>query len=106
MNLPPPNLRLNALRLGLRLMLAATNPFSGLNQSAACAGQWQPVHPFGLPRWWPFRPGSGRSFDVDQIGLMRSVLPVEDERQRNEQASLRLEQLSRDRLQANSREMP
>ena len=79
-----PNIRLNALRLGVRLIFAATNPFSGLTRQAADEGLWQPVHPFGLPRWWPFRPGSGRKFDVDQIGLMRSVLPQEDLHLRDE----------------------
>jgi hypothetical protein len=32
---PLPNLRVNALKLGLRLMAAAANPWSGLNSRAA-----------------------------------------------------------------------
>jgi hypothetical protein len=74
----PPNLRVNALRLGFPLMAAAANPWSGLNSQAAGKGQWQPVHPFGLPSWWPYSPGKANRVSAEQIGLMRSVLPEAD----------------------------
>lgn len=73
-----PNLRLNAARLGVRLLIAAANPFSGLTRQASRKAAWQPEHPFGLPRWWPLRPGSGRLVGLDQIELMRSALRSED----------------------------
>lgn len=69
---------MNALKLGVRLMAAAANPFSGLTRQCADRGQWQPVNPFGLPRWWPFCPGGGQKFAAEEIGLMRSVLPPQD----------------------------
>src|ERR1700734_859820 len=69
-----PNLRWNAFTLGLRLILAAANPWSGLSRQAADRASWHPADPFGLPRWWPFRPGSGKSVGLDQLALMRSVL--------------------------------
>lgn len=72
-----PKLRLNAFRLGVRLLATAINPWSGLTRKYAENAQWQPLHPYGLPRWWPFRPGSGRSVSLDELGLMRSVLPKE-----------------------------
>src|ERR1700680_3072247 len=86
-----PNLRLNALRLGLRLMSAAANPFARLGGRYADKGLWQPEHPFGLPRWWPYSPGSGVRLPVEELELMRSVLPQADSRQRSEQASLQPE---------------
>src|ERR1700730_4041722 len=68
-----PNLRLNAFNLGWRLIWAAANPFSGLTLQASRTAQWQPEYPFGMPRWWPI--GPGKLVDLDQIVLMRSVLP-------------------------------
>ncbi len=70
-----PNLRLNALRLGVRLIAAAANPWSGLTRQAAHRAIWQPLHPFGWPTWWPFAPGKGDHATLGQILLMRSVLP-------------------------------
>jgi hypothetical protein len=68
-----PNLRYNALRLGVRLLAAAANPWSGLTRQAAHTISWQPVDPFGMPRWWPLKPAE--SIRVRSIVLMRSVLP-------------------------------
>ena len=51
-----PNLRWNAFNLGARLLLMAANPWSGLTRSASDTIAWQPVDPFGMPRWWPFGP--------------------------------------------------
>jgi hypothetical protein len=70
-----PNLRLNALTVGFRLLFAAANPWSGLTRRAADKGPWQPEDPFGWPRWWPFARGWGRSVSLDEIAMIRSVLP-------------------------------
>lgn len=69
-----PNLRLNAFRLGISLLVAAANPYSGLTAQASRKGSWQPEHPFGLPRWWPWAPTSGRLVDLPQLELMQSAL--------------------------------
>jgi hypothetical protein len=74
----PPNLRVNAFKLGFRLMAAAASPWSGLNSRAADKGLWQPVHPFGLPTWWPYSPAKANRVSAEQIALMRSVLPLAD----------------------------
>lgn len=72
-----PNSRLNALRLGVRLLAAAANPWSGLTREFAAKAQWQPLDPFGWPRWWPLGAFRGGSVSLDRVHLMRSVLPTD-----------------------------
>src|SRR5580704_8611497 len=78
-SMPLPNLRWNAFTLGVRLLFAAANPWSGLDSQVARKAAWQPVHPFGLPRWFPLGPVLGKEVGLDQLQLMRSVLPSADE---------------------------
>jgi hypothetical protein len=73
----PPNVRLNAFRLGIRLLLAAANPWSGMSREAAQKESWQPIDPYGWPRWWPA--GAMDSVSSDQGRLMRRVLPKDPE---------------------------
>jgi hypothetical protein len=69
----PPNLRLNALKLGVLLICAAASPWSGLSRQAAREAQWQPEYPFGLPRWFPHK-AVKKLVSLDKLTLMRSVL--------------------------------
>jgi len=76
-----PNLRWNAFRIGIGLLLLAANPWSGLTRSASQAIAWQPGDPFGLPRWWPFSPTAERKLlHLDHLRLMRSALRLPDAR--------------------------
>jgi hypothetical protein len=43
-----PNVRLNAFRLGARLLLAAANPWSGMSREAAQKESWQPIDPLWM----------------------------------------------------------
>lgn len=73
-----PNLRLNAIRLGVRLLCSAANPWSGLDRLASRKAPWQPVHPFGMPKWWPYPHVKGDRVVLDQIALMQSGLQTEN----------------------------
>jgi hypothetical protein len=76
-----PSLRWNALKLGINLLLLATNPWSGLTRRASRTIPWQPADPYGMPRWWPFAPGSGpKLVDLAHLRLMRSALRLPDVR--------------------------
>lgn len=66
-----PSLRWNALKLGFSLLWLAANPYSGLTRQASHKGSWQPEHPFGLPRWYPWAPTSGRLVGLTQLELLR-----------------------------------
>lgn len=69
---------LGALRMGIGLIWLAANPWSGLTRQAARTMPWQPEHPFGWPRWWPFFPaGKGKLVSLDHLRLMRSALGLE-----------------------------
>jgi len=74
-----PSLRGNAFRLGCHLLLMAANPWSGLSQRASETTAWQPLHPFGMPRWWPFGPESGPlALDLFSLRLMRAASGLPD----------------------------
>ncbi len=92
-----PNIRSNAWRLGWRLIWAAANPFSGLSVRAANTGQWQPTHPYGLPSWWPFVPGSGQSRPLEEIELLQSASQPQELRRWHELAILQQARLDRNR---------
>src|SRR5262245_18119620 len=67
-----PNPRLNALRLGLRLLAAAANTWSGLNRECWQKARWQPLDPYGLPEWWPFvGVFRGRGVSAHEAALLR-----------------------------------
>jgi hypothetical protein len=83
---PVPNLRWNAFRLGVRLIRAAANPWSGLDHQAARTAQWQPEHPFGLPRWFPHK-ALGKVVALEAILMMRSVLRLADSYRKTQPAS-------------------
>jgi hypothetical protein len=72
MLLKVPNTRRNAFMLGYRLMLAALNPWSGI-EDAARGDSWQPIDPWGWPHWWPA--GAIGPVGSDQVSLMWRVLP-------------------------------
>jgi hypothetical protein len=69
-----PNTRLNALKLGVRLLMAAANPWSGMSREDAQKESWQPIDPYGWPRWWPA--GALDSVSSGQARLMRRVLSL------------------------------
>src|SRR5271167_3396670 len=68
-----PNSRLNALGLGVRLVLAAANPFSGMSRESDKKASWQPLDPYGWPKWWPLGAFRGRAVPINALRLMHRV---------------------------------
>jgi hypothetical protein len=66
-----PNLRWVAFKLGVRLIRASANPWSGLGHLIPHKEQPRSADQFSLPDWWPFDQPTGLSFDVRQLEAMR-----------------------------------
>src|ERR1700730_14594149 len=66
--------RRRAFRLGFRFLVAAANPWSGLNRATWQKVRWQPYDPYGLPPWFPAGAFPGRvALQTDDILVMRGA---------------------------------
>ena len=67
-----PSARRRAFQLGVRLLVAAANPWSGLTREYARLGPMQPADPYGQPEWWPVGVFRVRPASVLRRGLITS----------------------------------